>query len=117
MAGVKVDGKWGFINNKGKIVIKPRFEDFPPMNATAYAKTTAKHIAGTANDARSEADDAWRLGSTVASNIGTRRAHAPGSSIIEAIHGVSRAPPTIAIMSPAAPILWARGSIPPRPMP
>ena len=67
--------------------------------------------------ARSERDEAWSPGSTAASNIGTSFAQNPGASMIAAIHGVRSAPPTIAMISPAAPSLCAFGSIPPRPMP
>ena len=49
--------------------------------------------------------------------IGTSFAQKPGLSMIAAIHGVRSAPPTIAMMSPAAPSLCAFGSMPPRPMP
>ena len=74
------------------------------MNASAYASTTEKHIAGTTKLARSDAGDSLRFASHSELNIGTSLHHTEFTSpIMSAIHGVSSAPPTMAMMSPAAP--------------
>ena len=100
------------LSDKGVLLEKMR------ENAIAYAKPTAKHIAGTTKLARSEACESLRFSSHAELNIGTSlHQNEFASPIMPAIHGVSSAPPTIAIMSPAAPILCARGSMPPSAIP
>ena len=69
-------------------------------------------------DARSEACVSLRFVSHSPENIGTSFVHKEfASPMMAAIQGVSNAPPTIAMMSPAAPSLCALWSIPPRAMP